>query len=515
MNRRYARDDFAQQSAAPEDPLAELARIVNKNDPFADLFNEARTAPAGQQRAAQPTAPADDLFEGDLRGSYDPQQETARTAPRFRGQAAPSYGGLSRGQAQASGGARAAAVPIADEDDAAYHPSHAYAAPADGPYTETGGAPLDDELRAAPYVAEDAEEDYRQSRGRGIAGIGILVGLVALAAIGGGAAYAWKSGVFDSGTMMGTRGEPPLIVASKEPTKIKPEAPASTDMPTTTKEIFDRVSQDRTEVPERIMPREEQPVAIAAAVPDAPKPAAPPPALPPLPAEQTGAVAPPPLPTRGLPAALAPPSEPRRVKTVKVLADGTIVTGEAQAAPSADPQQPVVDAGVPSLAVPQITTADTPLTAPPGQAPAAADTPDAAAAPPAPRPVAVPPVRPKRIAAAPVKPAEAPPAAPAADQPHMQVASLEASPPEATGSGFVVQVSSQKSQADAIAAFQALQRKFPAVVGGMKPSIKKAEVGDKGTFYRVRVGGWQARDQATTFCVKLKAAGGDCVVTRN
>jgi len=97
----------------------------------------------------------------------------------------------------------------------------------------------------------------------------------------------------------------------------------------------------------------------------------------------------------------------------------------------------------------------------------------------------------------------------------MQVASLEASPPEATGSGFVVQVSSQKSQADAIAAFQALQRKFPAVVGGMKPSIKKAEVGDKGTFYRVRVGGWQARDQATTFCVKLKAAGGDCVVTRN
>jgi hypothetical protein len=78
-----------------------------------------------------------------------------------------------------------------------------------------------------------------------------------------------------------------------------------------------------------------------------------------------------------------------------------------------------------------------------------------------------------------------------------------------------VQISSQKSQSDAIATFQGLQRKYPGVMGSVKPSIKKADVPDKGTFYRVRVGGWAARDEATAFCMKLKAAGGDCVVARN
>ena len=85
----------------------------------------------------------------------------------------------------------------------------------------------------------------------------------------------------------------------------------------------------------------------------------------------------------------------------------------------------------------------------------------------------------------------------------------------ASGSGWVVQVASQRSQNDAAATYQSLQKRFGSIFGGMKPSIRQADLGEKGTFYRIRVGSWSSRDAATSFCVKLKAAGGDCVVTRN
>ena len=102
----------------------------------------------------------------------------------------------------------------------------------------------------------------------------------------------------------------------------------------------------------------------------------------------------------------------------------------------------------------------------------------------------------------------------------MRVASLAPSPTPAApaasaGGAWVVQVASQKSQSDATSTFQGLERKFPGVIGGMKPSVKQADLGDKGTFYRVRLGSWTSREDATAFCVKLKSAGGDCVVTRN
>ena len=78
---------------------------------------------------------------------------------------------------------------------------------------------------------------------------------------------------------------------------------------------------------------------------------------------------------------------------------------------------------------------------------------------------------------------------------------------------YVVQVTSQRTREGALAAYQQLQRKFPSVLGGRAPSIQAANLGAKGTYYRVRIpGGSQA--QAAQLCSRLKAAGGDCVVTR-
>ena len=90
----------------------------------------------------------------------------------------------------------------------------------------------------------------------------------------------------------------------------------------------------------------------------------------------------------------------------------------------------------------------------------------------------------------------------------------QTAPAPAVG-GYVVQVSSQKSEADAQASFRALQGKFPAVLGSRSPLIKRADLGDKGVFYRAMVGPFGSPDEAAQFCGNLKTAGGQCVVQRN
>jgi hypothetical protein len=81
--------------------------------------------------------------------------------------------------------------------------------------------------------------------------------------------------------------------------------------------------------------------------------------------------------------------------------------------------------------------------------------------------------------------------------------------------GYLVQVSSQRNEADAQASYRALQGKFPSVLGSRSPLIKRADLGDKGVYYRVVVGPFTTPDEALQFCATLKSAGGQCVVQRN
>lgn len=78
-----------------------------------------------------------------------------------------------------------------------------------------------------------------------------------------------------------------------------------------------------------------------------------------------------------------------------------------------------------------------------------------------------------------------------------------------------VQVSSQRTEAEAQSSFQALRSKFPAVLGDRQPVIRRADLGDKGVFFRATVGPFGNVAQATEFCSSLKSAGGECVVQRN
>jgi hypothetical protein len=78
-----------------------------------------------------------------------------------------------------------------------------------------------------------------------------------------------------------------------------------------------------------------------------------------------------------------------------------------------------------------------------------------------------------------------------------------------------VQVTSQRSEADAEASFQSLQAKYPSQLGGRHPIVRRADLGAKGVFYRALVGPFASMEQAAGVCSSLKAAGGSCVVQKN
>ncbi len=79
----------------------------------------------------------------------------------------------------------------------------------------------------------------------------------------------------------------------------------------------------------------------------------------------------------------------------------------------------------------------------------------------------------------------------------------------------MVQVSSQKTEADAQASYRALQGKFSNVLGSRPPVVKKVDIPEKGVFYRAFAGPFASQEEAAQMCSNLKTAGGQCFVQRN
>jgi hypothetical protein len=76
-------------------------------------------------------------------------------------------------------------------------------------------------------------------------------------------------------------------------------------------------------------------------------------------------------------------------------------------------------------------------------------------------------------------------------------------------------VTSRRTEGEAQAEFRALQGKFPDQLNGREPIIRRADLGEKGTFYRAYVGPFASPEEAAQLCSGLKAAGGNCIVQRN
>lgn len=245
---------------------------------------------------------------------------------------------------------------------------------------------------------------------------------------------------------------PPVITAdNSSPTKI---IPATAGDPQSSKSVQDRLA---TGEKEQLVSKQEEPVTLKDLGAQA---AAPRPALP-APPGQAGSAAQPSGAANGS-------SEPKKVRTVTIRPDGTDVSG-----------RPV---GVPPPAAPTPGTAGTTAS------------PRTATTPPAPR--------------------AAPQAGEAAAPARSRIAAL---PPSADGAanGFVVQLSSQKTESEAQSSFRSLQAKFPNELGNRQPIIRKADLGSKGVFYRTMVGPFASAHEASQFCASYKAAGGQCVVPNN
>ena len=82
-------------------------------------------------------------------------------------------------------------------------------------------------------------------------------------------------------------------------------------------------------------------------------------------------------------------------------------------------------------------------------------------------------------------------------------------------SGYAVQVTSERSESRAQAAFRALQAKYPNQLSGHQPIIRRADLGAAGIYYRALVGPFASAEKAAKMCSGLKAAGGDCIIQKN
>ncbi|MXQ13276.1 SPOR domain-containing protein [Microvirga makkahensis] len=455
------------QPAAPRsnDPLAELARIVGQDDPF-----QAILANDGAARPRQQPSAADDLFASRDNVTPHPRPIQARQPSyepsnvRPGGYAQPE---APRSQAQAYAYQEPAYQEPAPARQPASYDQDAYA----DEYCDAGdGYGRDDYAR--PERLDYPSVEKPRSR-RGLIAMGGVVGAII---IGGGGAYLLTS------TSGGAGGEPILIQATKDPVKVQPQNPGGVEIPNQNKQIYERTQNAET----KVVNREEQPVDVRQAVQSSGGS---------LVADATGA---------GMPGA-APQSrsasnslnlgEPRKVRTVTIRPDGTVVGApEPAQAQSAQPSVPAMTmpATAQSAAAQPKPAPATPAAAPATPAPAPNPAPAVAANPADVTPSAA---APQRVASA-----QSVPVAPAADATNT-----------ATG-GYAVQLGLASSESAAQTAFVSYQRKYPDLEG-LSSIIRKAEVNGN-TIYRVRVGP-MSREEASSLCSRLQGQGGQCFVAKN
>lgn len=354
----------------------------------------------------------------------------------------------------------------------------------DQPFFHEPGQQGDAEFLSGEPAADIAGPKERKGRKILMAASG-LIGVLAL---GGALAFAYKIG---GDSDIASTGKLPLIQADSRPVKVAPDKPGGKQFPHKNKKIYERLQGVDSQEAERLVPRQEDVVAAATAALG--------------PAKAAVASAP------QVQQSIAPAGEPRKVKTLTVRPDGTIEP--------AAPRQKVVKAPVsPDSGVGIAMSFPRPLSTPKATSPASSPSVKApASAPPAvvaPRPVVItPPLAsarkaPQQTTALQRAPVSAPPPVQKPQAPAPQrIAARPAPAPAASSNKYVVQVAARKSQADALATFADIQQKYPRLLSGYRPIIKKANLGSKGVWYRLNVGPVESRQVASSLCKSLKSAG--------
>lgn len=77
---------------------------------------------------------------------------------------------------------------------------------------------------------------------------------------------------------------------------------------------------------------------------------------------------------------------------------------------------------------------------------------------------------------------------------------------------YLVQIAALRTQDAADAAWQGALKKLPDIYLGAEKRVQRADLGAKGVFYRLRVGAFGERSEASEFCDALKAKDQTCIV---
>jgi hypothetical protein len=414
-------------AASAPDPLAELARLVSgagerRQDPFEALFRAQRAvtegAPPPLQSPREPYMPAP--------AAHQPAQSPPEPEPHWAEEPA-----------------------RLDSPWAAQAPEFAPEPQAFAPQPAQPG-----NRRRIVYVMS-----------------ALLVGGVALFA--GGLAFK-----------KGSSGLPQVIQADSDPVRVKPpsqDAAANS----VGQALFDGKNDS---APAKVASKTEQPADLAVAARQAEAKAASAAAVAtpmppqPMPSQSMPSQSMPSQSMSSQPASAAPqPADeaglmaPRKVKTISIRADGSLLNAPAAQRPRST--LPTLAAGGPEAA------AVAPVARP--------ETPRAAAAVEAP---------PKRRARHEVKPEAKPDAVAAISEP-------------AASGGYAVQLASEPAEVAARAAATRFVVKYGSALKGRAPTFAPAKVGEK-TIYRVRVG-HLSKQAAHGMCDAIKQQGGACFIVRD
>lgn len=342
---------------------------------------------------------------------------------------------------------------------------------------------------ADPYGYRPPENPKR----KGFLGLGLAVaGIVAFA---GSILFVYRGS-----DRMNPDGTPPLLTAEASPAKSRPDQPGGMEVPHQDKLVYERLHEKGTQPNiERLLPPPEAPLPRPVVTPAMPGPT-------PLPSAPAIAQMPPP-----------PPGSTATVPREMVGQPTTQAAAPPQGAaqPSAQPagqQQAAKPAAATAKPVPANTNSANSASPAPSQRPGAVPQPALKATPiqPVAATAAAPAAKP-----APVSTASLPPPAPPVQQPPAQ---QPAAPPKQAaapgGAGnWRVQLASVRSESEATAEWKRLSGKHADALGGVGMQIVKADLGEKGIFYRVQGGGID-ESRAKSVCAQLRAQNVGCVVVR-
>ncbi len=354
---------------------------------------------------------------------------------------------------------------------------------------------------------------------RSVRGIATTAAVVVALGVGAYGAYSW---VRHGTPISGFSGEPRVITADSDPVKVAPENPGGTVVPNQNKAVYDRVAGDSTAAPKQkeLVSSNEQPVdvvqktlipesispddgsgdqATSTPVGDTQDPRL-------LPNQNSGNTD---VASNG--DDQVPAVSPRKVRTMIVKPDGSLVPRDEPAADTSTAVKPTNNQVASASPRPAATNTQ------PAAQPSAGDAASAEST-----PIRV--VKTNPVPTARPEPAKANTAAPAQDAPPQpkvqpkQVASASpAAAPAATsaasGGAYGVQIASLPTEADAQKSQANLKVKFASVIGNHPLEIRKAEIAGKGTYYRVRVVAG-SKDEAAAICTRYRAAGGTCLISK-